>query len=136
SINALINVPIPVQISPLGKLLSVDTNPLLKAAQKMGQQLDPDQFNQQIEQLTKNSFVQLSADPLKAGDVYDAGTISTSFGSMSTMEADVKYEVVAVSADKKQAILKPVVTFSIPGVTLTQSDFNGWILFDLQKGNV
>jgi hypothetical protein len=48
----------------------------------------------------------------------------------------VKYKVVAVSADKKQAILKPVVTFSIPGVTLTQSDFNGWILFDLQKGNV
>jgi hypothetical protein len=29
-----------------------------------------------------------------------------------------------------------MVTFSFPGMNLKQSEFKGWILFDLGKGNV
>lgn len=134
--NLMINVPIPIVISPRGELLNLDANPLLEAAKKMGTQVDPENFKQQIKELTESSFVQLSPDPLKAGDIYDAGTISSSFGQMSSMEAEIKYQVIAVSGDKKQAILKPMVIFSFPGMTLKQSDFKGWILFDLKKGNI
>jgi hypothetical protein len=136
AINVMVNVPIPVQISPLGELISMDTDPLLQAAQKMGTQIDLAQFKQQTKELTESSFIQLSADPLKAGDLYDAGTISTTFGETSTMQANVKYKLIAVSGDKKQAILQPMVTFSFPGMNLKQSNFKGWILFDLEKGNV
>ncbi|MBN1797924.1 MAG: hypothetical protein JW822_05085 [Spirochaetales bacterium] len=134
--NLMINVPIPIEISPLGELVDFDTNPLIEAAKKLGTQMDPESIEQQLQELTKSSFVQLSPNPLKAGDIYDAGTISSSFGQMSSMEAIVKYQVIAISGDKKQAILKPVVTFSFPGVTLKRSDFQGWILFDLEKGNI
>ncbi len=136
AVNVMVNVPIPVQISALGELLSMDTSPLLQAAERMGTQLDLDQFKQQTKQLTESSFIQLSEDPLKIGDVYDAGTISTSFGGTGSMQANVKYKVAAISGDKKQAILQPMVTFSFPGMNLKQNEFKGWILFDLEKGNV
>ena len=134
--NLMIDVPIPIEISPLGELLDFDTNPLLEAAKKLGTQMDEESFEQQLQELTKSSFVQLSAEPLKAGDIYDAGTISSSFGQMSSMEATVKYQVVAVSGDKKQAILRPMVTYTFSDMTLKQSEFQGWILFDLEKGNI
>jgi hypothetical protein len=52
------------------------------------------------------------------------------------MEASIKYQVIAVSGDKKQALLQPIVTFSFPEITIKQSKFEGWILFDLGKGNI
>jgi hypothetical protein len=134
--NCMVDVPIPIVITPLGELLDMDTNPLLEAAEKLGTQINPESFKQQIKELTESSFVQLSRDPLKAGDIYDAGSITSTFGMVNPIEASVKYQVIAVSGDKKKALLKPIVTFSFPDMTIKQSEFDGWILFDLEKGNI
>jgi hypothetical protein len=136
SSNIMINAPIPVVISPLGELVSVDTNPLMEAAKKLGSQINQNEFEQQLKEITESSFIQLSEKPLKAGEAYEAGTLSTSLGDANSMTAKVKYEVIAVSGDKKQAILKPIVAFSFPGMSVKKSDFSGWILFDLEKGNI
>jgi hypothetical protein len=55
----------------------------------------------------------------------------------------MRYEVVAVSADKKQALLRPKGELSlVPGkskgvsLTLESKSLDGWLLFDVERGYV
>lgn len=140
-LKKMVGVPMPVKVSAVGKLLHVDGNPLRKALGQGANAALRQQMDQMIEKMTQGAFIQLSVDPVKAGDIYDAGKIDTSSGGMK-MVFSAKYKVASVSGDKKQAILEPSGKFEIksgtagPQIKLNESDVDGWILFDLEKGNI
>lgn len=138
---AMLKVPIAVKVSPVGKLLETDIQPLLEAVRRAQGGALADNVKDSAEELVKSAFVQLSEKPIKAGDIYDAGEIVTAMPGAGEMKAKVRYKLVAVSGDRKQAILQPkaeVVFNSQPGAKekykLDASSMDGWILFDIEKG--
>ena len=107
-IMAMINTPIFAKLTPLGKVLNLDFNLLRKAMQKMGSAAMSQNLKQQTDQMMNSSFIQLSKDPVAAGDTYEAGKITQTMPNFGILETEVKYKVLKVSGDKKQVILKPM----------------------------
>lgn len=140
SLRAMVNTPVPIKISALGKVLDMDTHALLGAMDRAASAA----FQQSMQQVLKGSFVQLSEAPVKAGDTYDAGELSMGGGApgQPEMKFRLRYKVESVRGDQKQAVLRPVVDFSLkdlPGmekVKLESSSIDGWLLFDVEKGNI
>lgn len=139
-LRAMLNQPVPVKISAMGQLLEADVHAL---ASMMGSAASTTMnAKQSIEQILKSSFVQLSKDPVKAGDTYDAGELSMGGPGGDGMKAKVRYKILSVSGDKKQAVLQPLVDFSItkiPGaenIKMESCSADGWILFDVERGNI
>jgi hypothetical protein len=136
SFGYMINTPIACRVTPLGEMDGLDVNPIIKKLTAAGEKKSVAEIEKQIKEMTKKSFIQLSKKPVKAGDVYDAGTLAQDAGNFGTSEMSVQYRIKAVSGDKKKALLEPVVSFKISGLNIKKSTMNGWILFDLEKGNI
>ena len=140
SLRTMLNAPVPIKISAIGKLLDMDMNALTRSMDRAAAAA----FKQGMQQTLRGSFVQLSETPVKAGDVYDAGELSMGGGSpgQPEMKFRAKYKVLSVRGDQKQAVLQPVIDFSlkdVPGmeqVKLESSSIDGWMLFDVEKGNI
>ena len=140
---AMLKVPIPVKVSAVGKLLETDMHPLLEALDRAHAGAAAKELQQQARKLFESTFVQLSETPVKAGDTYDAGELVQTLPEMGEMRARIRYKVVAVSGDKKQAVLQPKAEFSLesrPGgpdkIKVDSTTMDGWLLFDIEKGNI
>lgn len=138
---AMLNVPLRSQISPMGELVSADMGLLYEALQTANIP-DVQSVEDMTEQLMQNSFILLAADPVNVGDVYDAGSFSLASQATGAMEASASYEVIAISGDLNQVLLRPIAeiefdlaSMGIPGEVET-SDLDGWLLFDVGRGNV
>ena len=139
---AMVNIPIPARVSALGKVLDMDLVLLNKAVER-AQAAAMQSLEQTTDQLTRGSFIQLSEQPVKVGDTYDAGSIVQKLQDVGEMHANIRYKILSVSADKKQALLQPIGTFAMEAspssdvdVSLESSEIDGWILFDLEWGNI
>jgi hypothetical protein len=132
----MINTPIACKVTPLGEMTGLDVNPIAKKMADAGATKSAGDIEKQVKEMTKKSFIQLSKNPVKTGDIYDAGTITQDAGNFGTSEMNVQYRIKAVSGDKKKVILEPVVSFKISGINMKKSAMNGWILFDIEKGNI
>jgi hypothetical protein len=132
----LLNVPIIMKIDPRGKVLSTDINPIMQAIAKASSTIKTAEIEKQVHDFTKSTFIQLSEKPLKKGDLYDAGNIVNDIPVLGSMTVSVQYKVAAVSGDKKLAILEPLVDIQLKGLDMSKSGLKGWILFDLEKGNI
>jgi len=140
---AMLKVPIPVKVSAVGKLLETDMHPLLEALDRAHAGAMAKELQQQATKLFESTFVQLSESPVKAGDTYDAGNLVQAVPGLGEMRARIRYKVLAVSGDKKQAVLLPKAEFSLeskPGasekIKMESTAIDGWLLFDVEKGNI
>ena len=133
---AMINVGIPCKMSPIGKMLETDLEPMRLAMRRAGNAALSKIFEDSTGKMVEGTFVELSVDPVKAGDTYKAGTIVE-----DQMKMKMSYKVKSVSGNKKQVLLQPIGelefdkdAFDGADVKFEKKDMAGWILFDLEKG--
>lgn len=131
-----IDTPVICEIDSRGAVLATDAGPILQAMEAAGQNILADELEQQFAEYTKSSFVWLAEGPVRIGDVYDAGELVNNVSGLGDFTVAVSYEVAAISADKKLAVLVPLVRFAMDEIDMSESRMEGWILFDLEKGNV
>ncbi len=129
-LSNLVETNIPVLVTPTGELPDMSRNPHAQALAAASSFYD----NQQLESLLQGSFTQLSEEPVKKGDIYEAGNLKT-VATQQSMSFDISYLIEAVSGDKKQVIMVPKADIESEE-TIEESDFTGRILFDLDKGNI
>jgi hypothetical protein len=133
-VTAMVGVGIPCKMSPVGKMLETDLEPLRLAVRRAGDAALAKSFEDSVKRMFEDQYVELSETPVKAGDIYKAGTIVE-----DRMKIHKSYKIRAVSGDKTQVLLEPVAALELgPGAfgggKLRSQRFDGWILFDLQKG--
>ncbi len=143
ALKVLLNASIPVRVSALGKLLEVDRNPMREAVRRAGAAAKLMNFEKTADEAIKGSFVQLSQDPVKAGDIYEAGTIVQTVEAVGEMTMNARYKVFSISGDKKQVLLQPIGEFKLKAtpegtvkMKLNSGKVDGWILLDLEKGYI
>jgi hypothetical protein len=129
-LNSMVEVDIPVLVTPTGELADINNNPHSKALAAASSFYD----NQQLESLLQGSFTQLSEAPVKTGDVYDAGTLK-SVATQQSIKFDVSYRIASVSGDKEKVIMVPVANIESDQGEI-ESDFTGKILFNIKEGNI
>jgi hypothetical protein len=134
-LTAMIGVGIPCKMSPVGKLLETDLEPLRLAARRANDAALAKSFEDSAKQMFEGQYIQLSEKAVKAGDTYKAGTIVEERTKIHN-----SYKIRAVSGDKTQVLLEPVSVLELgpgafgPDAKLKSQHVAGWILFDLQKG--
>jgi hypothetical protein len=138
AVNAMIGVGIPCKISPVGELLETDLEPLRLAVRRLNNATLTKTLEDSASKMFEGTFVQLSKDPIAAGQTYEAGTFVSGGTKMR-----VSYKITAVSSDKTKALMMPVMNMdvpanSIPGLEMkiSKQENSGWILFDVDKGYV
>ncbi len=140
AVTAMIGVGIPCKISPVGELLETDLEPLRLAALRANSAALMKAFDESASKMFEGTFIQLSKDPVSAGQIYEAGTIVS-----GPLKAYVSYKIESVDSDKRKAIMSPIVVLdgvanTIPdpesGATITNQEVSGWLLFDVEKGFV
>ena len=139
AVSAMINVGIPVKISPVGKLLETDLEPLRLAAQRAGDAALAKSVEDSTSKMFEGTFIDLSEKPVQVGDTYKSGTIIDE----KFMKMHMSYKIRSVSGDGTQVVLEPVAEMEVtpdafPGVEVTvkEQHFDGWKLFDVAKGHV
>jgi hypothetical protein len=144
-LNKAFQTPYQVTFTSRGELLELEARDFTAALKKVVSPALLQQFRKMVEQTVKSAFVQLPEAPVKAGDVYRAGTVPVLSFEDTMTEADVYYEVLAVSGDKKKVLLRPVTESSVQPsndpsknqkAKLLDGAIEGWILFDREKGNI
>jgi hypothetical protein len=142
-LKAFCNAPMTVKVSSIGEIKNIDLNVIKEAMQKAGAAAQKMNIEKTADDMTKSSFVQLPKNKVKKGDVYEAGKIVQDMNGMAELSATVKYKVDSVSGDKKKVILRPSVIYKLEkkensayDITLNDGDLQGWMLFDLEKGNI
>ena len=139
--SELLNTSFPVTVSNRGELIDMDKSVFNKIINSgidaaLGKQLEDT-----INQISRSSFIQLPEKPIVAGAVYDAGAITTNSQGI-VISCPVRYRIKSISGDKKQAVLLPESSCAITSspntikALMNASNFTGWILFDLEKGNI
>ncbi len=143
ALKVMLNTPIPVKVSAIGKLLDVDRDPMREAVRRAGAAAKLLDFEKTADEAIKGSFIQLSQEPVKAGDTYDAGTIVKKTEGFGEMTFNVRYKVLSISGDKKQALLQPIGEVTLRNqsegpvkVEMNYGKVTGWILFDVEKGDI
>lgn len=137
AVLAMINVGIPCRVSPEGKMLETDLEPLRLAVRRADNGALGKALDDSAQQMFDGTFVQLSPTPVKAGDTYKAGTIIS-----DKMKVNMSYRIRSVSGDKSKAILEPVPVLEMaPEVfppelhaKLKSQSVSGWMLYDVQNG--
>jgi hypothetical protein len=138
-VTAMIGVGIPCKISPVGKMLETDLEPLRLAASRAGNAALAKSFEDSTKQMFEGTYIQLGEKAVKAGDTYKAGTIVA-----DKMKTHNSFKIRAVSKDETQVLLEPVCDLEIaPGAfgddveaKLKSQRVVGWLLFDLQTGHM
>lgn len=141
---AMVGAASKVVVTPLGEVLEMSSPALDKILSDIAAAAPGAQgFQESMAQLSRGTFIQLSKQPVSAGDVYDAGHIDTALPGLGTMRNGVKYRIASVSSDCSSALLEPILSLSFlpsPGlpvkVTANVKNSEGWLLFDVEKGNV
>jgi hypothetical protein len=133
---SMINVNIPCRLSPVGKMLETDLEPLRLAMRNAGNAAFGKMLEETTSKMFDGTFVQLSETPVKAGDTYKAGIIAQDKLKMHT-----SYKIRSVSGDQSQAVLEPIVTLEVPpdgfpgmSARIKTQKLAGWMLFDVQRG--
>lgn len=137
-ISAMINVGIPCKMSPVGKMLETDMEPIRQAVRKVGNDALVKSLEDSTNQMFGGAYVQLSEDPVKAGDTFQAGTVLSGKAKVHN-----SYKVLSVSGDKSEAILQTVPVIELAPdafpkgmeAKLTSQKVNGWMLFDVANGH-
>jgi hypothetical protein len=137
--RAKINVDFPCKMSPVGKMLLTDLEPLRLAARKANDAALAKTLEDSAKQMLDGIYVQLSEKPVKAGDTYKAGSSITDKRKIHN-----SYKITAVSGDKSEVLMEPMPTFElVPGAFGQSADVKiknqkvvGWILYDTQKGHI
>jgi len=136
-VAAMINVGIPCKMSPVGKMLETDLEPLRLAARRANAAALAKTFEDSTKQMFEGTYVQLSERAVKAGDSYKAGTIVS-----DKVKIHNSYRIRSVSGDRNRAVLEPVAVLEMAkgafprGVDarIKSQRLTGWILFDVEKG--
>lgn len=137
----LLNTPIETEISPRGEMINFNMDKLIEnlpeqQAMAVRQQIEP-----MSSQFAQNTFIALPEEPVKIGDVYDAGTIETGSGPM-TMKMQMKYKVLGISKDKNVVIFEPDGKFDLNmtgqegNIETNENTINGWIVFNMKTGTL
>ncbi|MGA2545402.1 MAG: DUF6263 family protein [Rectinemataceae bacterium] len=141
SLKAMMNVPIPVKVSTLGKVLEMDVQPMEEAIKRSGAAAL--NLGDTTDKIVKSTFVMLPEGPVRASDTYDAGEIVQQLQNMGEMTSKVKYEVLSISSDGTKALLKPRGEFSLDptaggevNLKLDSFKLDGWILFNIADGDI
>jgi hypothetical protein len=137
ALAALVNVNIPTRMSPVGKLLETDLEPLRLAIRKANNAAFEKSIEDSFAKMFEGTFVQLSQAPVKTGDTYKAGTIVE-----DKVKIHVSYKIGPVSADKNKVIMEPTGVLELaPGAfpegvdaKIKSQRLVGWVLFDRQAG--
>ncbi|MDQ7825113.1 MAG: DUF6263 family protein [Candidatus Eremiobacteraeota bacterium] len=143
SLSLITGKDIPVKVTDRGEVKEIDMQVFYKALESGIDTAMKDKLRENIEYMTKSSFIQLCRDPVKAGDTYDAGVIVQPLAKIGEISTSVSYRILSVSGDKKQAVIKPICRSSLKVASsgpvkagIDSDKFEGWILFDLEKGNI
>ncbi len=137
--TVLLNNQIGSEITPQGKVLDMNMDAIMDGLPTEQRTQVKEQLQSMSDQFAQNAFVALPEEPVKQGEVYDAGVIETGNANMK-MKVDMKYKVLSISEDKRYVILEPQGEFIMEsvqeGVEMKAEDntIGGWVLFDLQRG--
>lgn len=136
AVTAMINIGIPCRISPVGKMLETDLEPLRLAVRRAGDAALAKSLEDSTGKMFGGTFVQLSPTPIKAGETYKAGTIIE-----DKLKIHMQYKVLSVAGDKTRAILEPTAVLeaapgAFPGIDakIKSQKMVGWLLYDVEKG--
>lgn len=139
---AMVGKPIKLTLSPLGKVSNVDAAAITDAM-KQANPVTGDPSMQQFDQMLNSSFIVLPENPVKAGETFDSGEIIQDIPEMGEMRFRVQYKVLAVSGDKDQVLLEPIMDMAIKPSENAKAPMDaklnkagGWMLFDVSRGNV
>ncbi len=138
AVTAMIGVGIPCKLTPTGRLLETDLEPLRLAARRAGDAALARSVEDGAKKMFDGTYVQLSEKPVKAGDTYKAGTIDA-----DKYKFHNSYRIRSVSGDRTQVVLEPVTEVEVTAgafpagvdARIKSQESAGWILFDLQKGH-
>jgi len=139
-VRAMLNVPIEATLIPTGKVQKLNADQLVAAVEKSGSATTSKELRKSFEETMNSSFVPLPEGAVKAGDTYDAGEIVKAIAGVGELKSKVRYKVVAVSGDKKQVLLQPLMDLSVKAasakVKFESTSMEGWVLFDVDKGTI
>ncbi len=136
---ALLNKAITSEVTPYGKVVEMNMDAIMEGLTDQQAAQMQNQMESMSDQFTQNAFIALPEKPVKAGDIYDAGTMENTNAGMA-MKIDMKYKVLSISEDKRYVILEPQGEFKLEskqeGVEMKSENnkIGGWIVFDLQRG--
>ncbi len=137
--SALLNKAITSEVTPYGKVVEMNMDAIMEGlTDEQGAQMQ-NQMESMSDQFTQNAFIALPEEPVKEGDIYNAGTMENNNAGM-TMKINMKYKVLSISEDKRYVLLEPQGEFQMEskkeGVEMTSENnkIGGWVLYDLQKG--
>lgn len=136
AVTAMIGVGIPCKISPVGEMLETDLEPLRLAVRRVNNAALQKALEDSTTQMFEGTFIQLSKDPIAAGQTYRAGTILSDKAKMHT-----SYRIASVNSEKGKVIMEPVVVMEFPAdaipdaeAKIISQETTGWMLFDREKG--
>ncbi len=139
----MVDHPLTVTVSPTGGLLGVEARSLVEAVRQRGGESALGHLPAAVDLVVKNVFVVLPKAMVKAGDAYDANTCVTKLPDGGILRQDTMMRLGALSADKRMALLEwqPRTPYresgsTRPQVALERVELGGWLLFDLEKGNI
>jgi hypothetical protein len=139
AMSAMINVGIPIKLSPVGKLLETDLEPLRLATRRAGDAAFAQSLEDSTSKMFEGTFIDLSEKPVQVGDMYKSGTIvDQKFAKMH-----LSHQIRSVSGDGRLVVLEPMGTMELvpdafPGasVKIKEQQVSGWKLFDVTRGHV
>jgi len=142
---SLVDTPLGLKISETGQIIHLEVKPLLKAlGLKEADQDKPEvqEVLQRNRELFFNQFPLLPETPVKPGDTFPTGGYLTKLPTGSQLEFTAACRVKAIAADRRSGILEPIGKLSFilsPGGrkhSVSEDIFNGWLLFNVEKGYV
>ncbi|MFC1884553.1 hypothetical protein ACFL2O_07270 [Thermodesulfobacteriota bacterium] len=139
----LINTPLNVKVSPLGRVSDIDRSALNKIIESAGEGEQLFDLKNICEEFIENTFIALSKKEVKTGDTYEAGVIIRVMPDGSEIAVKESCKILEISGDNKMCLLQPRGKFSVKSqpaegmkIRLNNGAKGGWILFDLEKGNI
>jgi hypothetical protein len=140
---AVIGTPIPIRVSARGRLLSQDTTAVSEAMSRAGAPTMARLLDRLIRQIVHGTFVQLPEEPVRKGDTFEAGELALGMSGIGNLATHARYEVLDVSGEQDQALLKPLVEISMEPTTgggmrteLESAEVTGWVHFGVREGMV
>ena len=140
SLKAMIGPRMPIKMTTRGELISLDWGPVKAAMEQAGA---PASMTDQLtnDDSLKSALVMLPEKPVKVGDEWDGGEMKKDMNGMMSMNVKYKYKLVALSADKKKAILEGTPDLDIKGggmldIKSQKLGSDAWIEYDVDSGNI
>jgi hypothetical protein len=140
---ALIGTPVPIRVSARGRLLSQDTAAVSEAVSRAGAAGMERLLDRLIRQIVHGTFVQLPEEAVRKGHTFEAGELALGMSGIGDLATHARYQVLDVSGEQDQALLKPLVTISMEPTTgggmqteLESAEVTGWVHFGVREGMV